>query len=284
VSSYRSTLKVHVLEAIGAKRLIDVTTDDVAAVLSSVRERRGPWANVVRTLRALFGAAIDAQIGGLKVSPVRVRMPKAEPSDKRIDTDEVATPAEVREMTEAMPEHLRIAVPLAAWCALRLGEVLGLQRRDLEHLDDPRRAVLHVRRQWSSKSTPPDYADPKRGSARSVAIPESMLADLRDHLERHAGAGRDGPILPSSTRPGHPVSQTAFDRTWRQARDTVRPGFRFHALRHTGLTEFARAGATLEELKKRGGHTNTEAALKYQHSTAERDRAITERLNMALEQ
>ena len=61
-------------------------------------------------------------------------------------------------MTEAMPDRLRIAVPLAAWCALRLGEVLGLERRDLEHLDDPEKAVLHVRRQFNVKAntlTPP---------------------------------------------------------------------------------------------------------------------------------
>ncbi|MFK5636196.1 MULTISPECIES: hypothetical protein [unclassified Ornithinimicrobium] len=36
-----------------------------------------------------------------------------------------------------MPPHLQIAIPLAAWCALRIGELLGLERSDLEHLDDP---------------------------------------------------------------------------------------------------------------------------------------------------
>ena len=282
VSSYRSALNVHVLEKLGSRRLIDVTPDDIDATLDAVRKRGGPWANVARTLRALFRAAISARVGGLEVSPVQVVIPKPAPAGEPVDPDEIASPAEVRKIAAAMPEHLRIAVPLAAWCALRLGEVLGLQRRDLEHLDDPERAVLHVRRQWSTKSTPPAYADPKRGSRRSVAIPAGLLDELANHVEHFAGPGREGPVLPSSARPGSPISQTAFDRVWRTARDTVRPGFRFHALRHTGLTEFARAGATLDELMKRGGHTNVEAALRYQHSTAARDRALTERLNTIL--
>jgi hypothetical protein len=40
--------------------------------------------------------------------------------------------AEVDSLAEAMPDHLRVAVFLAAWCQLRRGELLGLRRRDLD--------------------------------------------------------------------------------------------------------------------------------------------------------
>jgi len=42
---------------------------------------------------------------------------------------------EVDRLATAMPEHMQVVVLLAAWCHLRRGEILGLQRLDvdLEH-------------------------------------------------------------------------------------------------------------------------------------------------------
>jgi len=95
------------------------------------------------------------------------------PEDERGD---VATPEEVMAFTEAMPPHLQIAVPLAAWCALRIGELLGLQRRDLDHMDDAQRAALHIRRQWNVKAnalTPPKAGkrEKHRAAGRAAACP-----------------------------------------------------------------------------------------------------------------
>ncbi|NLJ53639.1 MAG: tyrosine-type recombinase/integrase [Intrasporangiaceae bacterium] len=78
----------------------------------------------------------------------------------------------------------------------------------------------------------------------------------------------------------HVPPQSALDRAWRSAREEAgRPGFRFHNLRHTGLNKYAEQGATLAELLHRGGHTDVTAALRYQHATAQRDRALTELLS-----
>ncbi len=175
-----------------------------------------------------------------------------------------------------MPEHLRIAVPLAAWCALRIGEVLGLQRRDLDHLEDPARATLHVRRQFNVKAG--QLTPPKVGSSRSIALPEFLLADLRSHLDTYVGPEPEAAVL--ATRRGR-VSQTALARQRLACRsDESRAAkVRFHDLRHTGPTVYAQQGATLAELLHRGGHTDVTVALRYQHATAERDRALTTRLN-----
>lgn len=44
---------------------------------------------------------------------------------------------------------------------------------------------------------------------------------------------------------------------------------------------YAQQGANLAELLHRGGHTDVSVALRYQHATAERDRALTKRLAAA---
>ena len=53
-------------------------------------------------------------------------------------------------------------------------------------------------------------------------------------------------------------------------------GIHLHDLRHTGNQLTANAGANLRELMARMGHDSERAALIYQHSTAERQRALAD--------
>ncbi|WP_158288594.1 tyrosine-type recombinase/integrase [Ornithinimicrobium flavum] len=288
IVAYRSVLKNHVLPQLGDVRLIDLTTDLVAEHLAALARlpskrhagarRNGIAPNSAIVLRSCINAAVKARAGGLQTFsfPEVPKHRRVRPEDAQGD---VATPDEVRALTEAMPEHLRIAVPLAAWCALRMGEVLGLQRRDLEHLEDPDRATLHVRRQWNSQAGA--LTPPKADSARSIAIPAALLPDLAHHLDTFTGPQAADPVVcgPRGTR----VSQSTLDRHWREARDKAgRPGFHFHSLRHTGLSAYAVQGATLAELLYRGGHTDVTVALRYQHASAARDRALTKRLSQQI--
>lgn len=279
--SYRSTLNAHVIPAIGAMRLIDVTSADIDAMLARLKASPGAWTNTARVTRSLFLAAISAGAGGITVTPFATHIQSTRSKRVRgIDRANLATDVEVLAMANAMPEHLAIAVMLGAWCAMRQGEVLGLQRHDFRSLDDPADATVEIERQWNAKATPPRYTGPKAGSIREVSIPAGLVPMIREHLEQFTPPGDNAPLLPRRGRPDMPISQSSFDLAWRKARETVRPGFRFHSLRHTGLTEYARTGATLAELKERGGHVSGDTALMYQHSSKERDRANTARMNV----
>ncbi len=55
-------------------------------------------------------------------------------------------------------------------------------------------------------------------------------------------------------------------------------GLHFHDLRGSGATWAAAAGATVREVMARLGHTTATVALRYQHATKKRDRAIADRL------
>jgi hypothetical protein len=54
---------------------------------------------------------------------------------------------------------------------------------------------------------------------------------------------------------------------------------RLHDLRHTGNTLAAGTGASTKELMARMGHASPQAALIYQHGTADRDRVIADALS-----
>jgi integrase len=51
---------------------------------------------------------------------------------------------------------------------------------------------------------------------------------------------------------------------------------RFHDLRHFSMTLAAATGASTKELMRRAGHASPAAALRYQHATEDRDKAIAD--------
>lgn len=289
IVSYRSLLNAHILPVLGQMRLQEVTPDHVRNLVSEIQKRpsvRNPKAtsngvapNVVRTLRSCFNDAVEREIGGLTVSPVRMNLPTRKVRAPET-LGEVASPQEVWELYDAMPEHMRLAVLLAGFVGLRIGEVLGLERRDFEGLGDPDNAWLHIERQANSKAAGAALTPPKAGSVRTNSIPAVLVPIIVDHLEKYVTQGPESPLFPSRRTENGRISQTSFDNTWRKARATVdRSTFRFHALRATALTLYGRTGATDVDLMRRGGHKTYDVAMAYQHSGRDREQQLTASMN-----
>ena len=281
IASYRSTLRTHILPGLGSTPLTDVTGDMITLAVQRAAEA-GPGAarNTATLLSALFNAAVTRKLPGMTVSP----FPKdltVKKSPRRA-TENVPTPEEVAKLAKLMGDY-GLAVKLAAWCQLRIGEVLGLQRRDFQNLDRPDSATLTVERQWASKASPPGYTEPKSGSARKIAIPPALVPEIRAQLETCVLTYPEAPVFPSPADKVRPISHNALGRRWNQARAKVHPGLQFHALRHAGLTAYSQVGATMAETMARGGHRDTEAAARYQHAGQARDRELAAKLSAMIE-
>jgi integrase len=99
---------------------------------------------------------------------------------------------------------------------------------------------------------------------------------IKDHL-RDVGSEPTAWLFPGED--GDPISTRTLNRIWSQARSAIgRPDLRLHDLRHSGLTWAAATGAILAELMRRAGHESPVAALRYQHATEDRDKALAEAL------
>ena len=98
-------------------------------------------AHTYSLFRTVLGAAVRDQI--IPTNPCTI--PGAG-SSKRIHQIEPATTEELNAIVDHMPERYRVAVLLAAWCALRFGELIELRRGDI----DVKRGVVKVRRASSS--------------------------------------------------------------------------------------------------------------------------------------
>lgn len=189
----------------------------------------------------------------------------------------VATPEQVAQIIANMPPPLGIAVDLAAWCALRFGEVTALRRKDVD-LDA---GVVHVRA--SIKRGVGGHQT--RGSVktaagnRSVAIPPKCLERVREHFTEHVEPGPDALVVHMLDQPDKWLTNNSMHRFFDRACEAAGvPGMRFHDLRHTGLTMAGQAGATLAELMHRAGHSDVGAVMIYQHASRERDRQLAARL------
>src|SRR5208283_4908350 len=112
---------------------------------------------------------------------------------------------------------------------------------------------------------------------RSLAIPANIVPAVSSHLEHFVGSEPDAWLFPTAS--GSALSPRNFNRAWDKARQIAgRPDLRLHDLRHSGLTWAAATGASVAELMRRGGHASPAAALRYQHATEDRDRALADAL------
>lgn len=282
--TYSSNLE-HVLPTFGERRVTDIVDADISAILDApgLAGKDTQRLNVFRTLRAMFNYGAAKHLGGLENVPDALRESKVKrgADEETLDEKYMASSEEVDKFALALPEPLRLAAYLAGWCALRKGELLGLCRSDFVNLEGSL-PVIHVQRQWNAKTSPPSYTKPKGGKARRVAIPAALVPIIREHLAEHVGPDPGAPVFASSIDPERPMSHNSFGQRWNAAREEVRPGFKFHNMRHTGLTAFARTGATGADIMRRGGHSNAEVASRYQHSELKRQHDLAEQLPITI--
>ena len=112
----------------------------------------------------------------------------------------------------------------------------------------------------------------------------SVKARLRVYVRRSSSpvtgcpAATDGLVFTSPT--GVPLRHSNFRRrVWVPALRLLGLfGLHFQDLRHTGNQYASDAGASLREMMARMGHDSTRAAVIYQHSTSERQRAIADQV------
>jgi integrase len=269
-AKYSYLLERHILPALGQHMVGGVSPSAVRTWYMTLRGQHEVTADdAYRLLRAIFNTCVADEITAR--NPCQVKGAGQVRSPER----SIAEPNRVEAAVEVVPERYRLAVLLAAWCHLRRGEILGLQRADL----DVERAELHVRRAWTAPMDRVPVLGPPKSDAglRTVAIPGNVMPTLGHHLEAFVAPKPDAWMF--STLTGTAVSPRSLDRVWNKAREEAGlPHVRLHDLRHAGLTWAADTGASTANLMQRGGHSDPRAALRYQHATPEQDRAIADAL------
>lgn len=278
VELYDRLLDRLILPTFGDVPMRRIDRDAVAAWYDALGgERATQRAHAYALLKSLFAQAVD-EGRVVMVNPCTI---KGAGMTRRARTIEPATLAELEAAALAMPDRLRVAVLLAAWCGLRWGELSELRRKDLD-LD---RGTVHVERAVVRVDRAEQVGRPKSAAGvREVAIPPHLLPLLTEHLAEHVTRGREALLFPREPRGTEHWTHGHFYKEWMRAREAAgRPDLRFHDLRHTGAVLAAQTGATLAELMGRLGHSTSAAALRYQHAARGRDAQIAAALSRLAE-
>lgn len=258
---------------LGHKTLHELRRADVNKWYSSMpADKATQRSHAYALLRSLFEQAIDE---GSLAGPNPCAIRGAGVTRRRREI----RPASLNELAALVDEtqdNLKAAVLLAAWCALRFGEVFELRRNDV----DLEAGAIHIRRAVVRIDRLEVVGQPKSDAGvRTVAIPPHVQPALEHHLECHVGKGRNALLF--TTVHGHYWTHGNFYKAaWIPTRTAAgRPDLRFHDLRHTSAVFAAQTGATLAELMARLGHSTSVAAMRYQHAAAGRDSEIAAALS-----
>lgn len=288
-TEYERLLEVIILPEFGRMPIAAITEALVRDWYESMgRNTPTQRARAYALLRTIMNSAVEDKL--VLVNPCRI---KGAGRSKRAKRIEPATLDELAVIVENMLPERRLAVLLAAWCAMRYGEIAELRRHDV----DLKNGRIHVRRAVVIIDGERIVDTPKtEAGARTIAVPPHLVPVIKEHLQLYAQPGRtgllfhgrDGQQLAESTMMGRPArrrrikgrivneSSTGYCRARAAA---GREDLSFHDLRHTGAVLAAQAGATLAELMARLGHTTPAAAMVYQHAAAGRDEEIARKLS-----
>ena len=276
---YQGLLDDHIFPTFGALPLKSITADDVHDWYNGLDATTPTMrAHCYGLLRTILGTAAGASPPKIGANPCNIA---GAGNVKRVHTPRPASVYEVQAIAWEMPRQYRAMVMLAAWCALRFGELTERRRRDvrLSAPDvDPEGVVYVVRGVVRTEDGFKETTPKSDAGIRDVNVPPHLVPLLRSHLDQFVGDG-PGALLFSADHGGHLAPATLYRHFYKARARVGRPDLRWHDLRHTGADLAAVTGATLADLMGRLGHSTPAAAMRYQHASQARDKQLAAKLS-----
>lgn len=176
-------------------------------------------------------------------------------------------------IAETVAPERRLLVLLAGQTGMRRGELLALRRRHVDLLHGTIRveeSALELKTDAGATKAPKSDA-----GRRTIHLAPTLRAEVERHLGEHVETRSDAHLFTGPK--GGRLRSATWHQEWTEAREaTGLTHLHFHDLRHLAGTSFAQAGATTKETMRRLGHSTPAAALRYQHATDERDKALAD--------
>lgn len=243
---YEKLLEDHIKPRFGPLPIASITADDVRAWHVGMGAKTPTLrAHAYGLLRTIMGTALsDGKIG---VNPCVIR---GAGSSRRVHKIRPASLDEIATITNEMPEQYQAMVLLAAWCALRFGELTELRRRDIiiveptetelstavdrgEGPPEPY-GIVRVERAVVRVDEGFQITTPKSDAGRrDVEIPPHLLPTIKAHLQKYVEDGRESLLFPAA-HGGHLAPASLYRQFYKARSEAKRDDLRWHDLRHSG--------------------------------------------------
>ncbi len=280
---YESRTRQYLIPALGHLRLRDLTRRHVTDMLMAAHRGElgssGPLApRTVLHLRNLLSGALEA---AMDEELIDRNVARGVPTPRQVPREAtILSPDQARRlMTLAAGRRAEAAIVLTVCTGMRLGELLGLRRADV----DIAAGSLVVR-----ETLQEDYdgslmlGDPKGSrSIRPVPLPAVAVEALRRHLEAPERSAR---VLVFPNADGGLWARNNFFRdVWAPLRkDAGLDDMHFHDLRHSANTILRELGVDDVTRARILGHSRVVNNDTYGHTTDPLLRQAAERMNEAL--
>src|SRR5690625_4984600 len=173
----------------------------------------------------------------------------------------IPSPEQVGRLIEAAEDWFQPFIALCAFAGLRRGEACAIQLTDVDFLGKEirvERQIQHPRKQQ------PVVVDPKRGSKRTVPIPEDLVFMLSEHVKNVGVSGESQWLFPG--KHGFMTPGSAYNRWVKVAEAAEVEGVTLHDLRHFFASGLIAAGCDVVTVQRAMGHASASMTLnEYSH-------------------
>jgi len=236
VAAKEMILRVHLMPALGDRRLDAIKSEDVQHLKSRLSTKAAKTVNNILTvLNVLLKKAVDWDV--IDRMPCAITLlPVPKTSMSFYDFDEY----ERLVSTSALDATTHLIVLLGGEAGLRCGEMIALEWRDV---DLGKRQICVQRSDWNGQVT-----TPKGGRLRYIPLTLRLAAAFRDH--RHL---RSPNVL--CQEDGQPLTRQMVQyRVLRVSRRAKLSQDGVHILRHTFCSHLAMRGAPPRAIQELAGH------------------------------
>jgi integrase len=250
---YRQTLNTHLLPAFGNIRLCDIGTVDLQRFVLQKMEGGLGWesANHLRNLMSkIFEMAKRWNYFSGSNPAIGVSLPEK----TSVREKHALQPDQISRLLALLNEPVRTMVLVGILTGMRIGEILGLRRKDVK--------FGSVQIEIEQACYRGILGSPKtKGSRRTLPLPKVLVGPLARTCERSTRVGEEDLVF--QTRNGTPFNDTNLlhHHLKPAGRQLGMPWLSWHTLRRTHATLLQVAGASLRDAQAQLGHSKMSTTL-----------------------
>jgi integrase len=259
IEAYRYALDKHLLPRFKNRKLAEITTENVARLVTEMRrDGKAEW-TISGTLSTLSGCLGRAKRRGmLAANPVR-ELERKERARVGNGEKRALTQAEISSVLSEATETFKPLISVMIFGGLRVGETLALKWRDI----DFEHGFIHVRHQLGRDRQPAELKT-DRGRRDVILIPD-LAKVLREHRMRSLHKQAGDFLFPAPEGRGRDQRSTAraVERTLKRA-GLDQQRLSSHTFRHT-FASLLIVGLKLDPVSVAAqlGHSNPATTLRF---------------------
>lgn len=278
LQTYLLLYEKHIMPCFACRDIGRISVADVHQFIHILNRKKLAPATISNILRLLSISLKAAQAEGLISQDPCSRISFSQQSAQE---QRVLTITEQEQIKAAAMKKGNLAVLLAMYTGMRLGEICALQWQDIDwsrRTISVRRTAQRMQQTGESTRTAVMIGTPKTNKSRRVIPLPDRLIDL---LAAHQARSETVYIFGRGDRPAEPRNLQ------RQFATLIRPlglnGVHFHTLRHTFATRMLELGVDVKTVSVLLGHSSTRITLDYYaHSLIEQQRAAMDKMSQVL--